>query len=190
MSFIWMLNVHIDEFSSISPFSHSFFSIPSYSHVMAHLLEWCLRFDKYIWCPSLGIWCMDLYSYVHIICNSKYNKSMCERLAFPCSWITSFHGFGFRIEVVLYQICMRNFIWVWWCWWSHILFITLYFHSNILFISKSKKLLCEKLSFSCHCSLAFMDFGFNVEVVLYQICMRYTLLFLWYFYIHIWLFNL
>ena len=30
----------------------------------------------------------------------------------PCSWITSFHGFGFNLEVVLYQICMRDIIWV------------------------------------------------------------------------------
>ena len=29
----------------------------------------------------------------------------------PCSWRTSFHGFGFNIEVDLYHICMRKFIW-------------------------------------------------------------------------------
>ena len=83
---------------------------------------------------------------------------MYERLVFPCSWITSFHGFGFNIEVVLFYICMRNFIWVWWCWGSHILFNTMYFHSHILFISKSKKLLCEKLSFACSCIISFHGF--------------------------------
>ena len=95
------------EFSSISLFSHSFFSIPSYSHVMVHLLEWCLRFDESIWFPILGIWCMDLYSYFHILYNSKYKKSICEKLAFPCSRIISFNEFGFHLERVLYHICMR-----------------------------------------------------------------------------------
>ena len=43
----------------------------------------------------------------------------------PCSWITSFHGFGFNIEVALYQICMRTFIWVLWWWGINIWFMSL-----------------------------------------------------------------
>ena len=49
----------------------------------AHLLEWCLHFDENIWCPRLGILCMDLYSYFNILFNSKKQKSMYERFAFP-----------------------------------------------------------------------------------------------------------
>ena len=105
------------EFSSISIFSHSFFSIPPYSHVMAHMFEWCLHLYKNIWFPRLVILCMNMYSHLHILCNSKYKKSMCERLAFPCSWIISFHEFGLKLERALYHICMMTFLWVK-CYWG------------------------------------------------------------------------
>ena len=48
------------EFSSISPFSHSFFSISPHSQLMAHLLEWLLRPNEYGWSPRFDLWCMDL----------------------------------------------------------------------------------------------------------------------------------
>ena len=86
-------------------------------------------------------------------------RNICMKgLHSPCSWITSFHGFGFNIEVVLYQICMSNFIWVWWCWGRNILIKNMYFNSHIIFISKSKKILCENLAFSCHCITSFHGF--------------------------------
>ena len=55
--------------------------------LMVHLLEWCLHFAEDIWCQILGIWCMAMQYSVHILCKSKYQKSMYERLAFPCSRI-------------------------------------------------------------------------------------------------------
>ena len=96
---------------------------------------------------------ISIFSLIRIIINTCTKGSHS-----PCSWITSFHGFGVNIEVVLYQICMRTFLWVWWCGGSHILCKTLYFHSHILFNSKSKKLQCEKLAFSCHCITSFRGF--------------------------------
>ena len=93
-----------------------------------------------------------------MLCKSKYQKYMYENLAFPCSWITSFHGFGFNIEVALYEICMRTFFWVLWCLGINILCKTLYFKSHILLSSKYKKLLCEKLAFACHCITSFHGF--------------------------------
>ena len=32
---------------------------------------------------------------------------MCERLAFPCSWMTSFHVLGFHFERLVYNICIK-----------------------------------------------------------------------------------
>ena len=36
---------------------------------------------------------------------------LCEKIAFPCHWITSFDDFGFKLEGVLYNICMRVLLW-------------------------------------------------------------------------------
>ena len=93
-----------------------------------------------------------------MLCKSKYQKYVYERLAFPMLLNTSFHGFGFNIEVALYHICMRKFIWFWWYWGIHMLYNYIYFHSHILFSLKSKKTLCEKLAFSCNCITSFHGF--------------------------------
>ena len=140
MCFSFIFNVHTFVFLSISLFSHPFFSIPPHSHLMTHLLEWCLHFAEDIWCQILGIWCMYIYSYFHILYKEKYQKSICERLAFPCYWMTSFHVFGFHFERVVYHICMRNFLWVLWWWRRHKLCMTIYFHYNYLYIYKSNQL--------------------------------------------------
>ena len=55
-----------------------------------HLLEWCLHFGEYIWCPRFEILCKDMKYHFHILCKLKYQKYMYERLAFPCSWMTKF----------------------------------------------------------------------------------------------------
>ena len=101
--------------------------------------------------------------------------------------ITSFHGFVFNIEVVLYQICMRTFLWVWWCGGSHILCKTLYFHSHILFSLKSKKLLCEKLAFSCHCITSFHVWSSFMPDLYEGYCMSWMIL--WQKYMNFLLFN-
>ena len=131
------------------------------------------------WCWGSHIWCMTLYFHVDMLCSSKSNKLMCEKLAFSCHWITSFHEFGFNLEGVLYHIYIRVLLWVWWFCGIHILCITLYFSVHILCSSKSKKLMCENLVFSCHWITNFHDFGFNLEGVLYQICMRDFIWVLW-----------
>ena len=84
-----------------------------------------------------------MYGSVHILRNSKYKKTMCERLAFPCSWITSFHEFGFKIERVLYQLCMRNFIWVWFFWRINLYYvyghyISCYYMNHLFYCSCAK----------------------------------------------------
>ena len=61
-----------------------------------------------------------------------------------------FMDFGLNLEVVLYQICMRYIICVWGGFDRHILFITMYFNSHILYGFKYKKLMCEKFAFPCH----------------------------------------
>ena len=108
--FIFRFNFHTVEFSSISPFSHSFFSISPHSHLMAHLLEWFLCLAEDSWWPRFYLWCFlcNIISIWSIIWNIR-NTCM-KGLQSPCSWITSFHGFDFNIEVALYHICMRT------CW--------------------------------------------------------------------------
>ena len=90
----------------------------------------------------------------------------------------AFMDFGFNLEVVLYQICMRDTLWVWGCCDNHIWCITFEFHVHNLYGLKSKKLMCEKLAFPCgHWITSFHDFGFNLGGVLYHICGR---VFLWF----------
>ena len=92
----------------------------------------------------------------------------------PCSWITSFHVFGFNIEVSLYHICM-TFIWVlWWCG-RNIWCMDLWYYFHILFNRNIINTSMKSLHTHALVSLVFMDFGFNLEVVLYQICMRYII---------------
>ena len=49
------LNSHLSPYSIIpsSPFPHTLM-------LMAHLLEWCLRFDEDSWCQRYDVWCMAL----------------------------------------------------------------------------------------------------------------------------------
>ena len=111
------------------------------------------------------------------ILNSISNKFICKKLAISCHLITSFHEFGFHLERILSHICMRFLLWFCWFLGIYKLCIPMYFYDQILCISKSKKLLCEKLAFSCHCITSFHESGFNLEGFLYQICMRVILRF-------------
>ena len=142
---------------SLSSLTH-FSPFPRTLMLMEDLLEWCLRFSESIWCPILGIWCMEMLSYVYILCNSKYKKSMCENLAFSCYLITSFHEFGFKLERVLYQICMMNFIYVLHFWeinlyvvYGH--YISCYYLNHLFYFSCVKlKLVMQfpwKLPYKC-----------------------------------------
>ena len=114
-----------------------------------------------------------LFNSISIFYVSQNIRNTCMKgLHSPCSWITSFHGFGFNIEVSLYHICTRTFIWVlWWCgrniWCMYLIY---YFH--ILFNINIINTCMKSLHTHALVSLVFMDFGFNLEVVLYQICMR------------------
>ena len=68
--FIYRLKVHTFLDSIYLPLLSFLLHHSPYSHVMVHLLEWCLCLAESIWCLSLGIWCMDMYSHVNIIWNS------------------------------------------------------------------------------------------------------------------------
>ena len=98
-------------------------------------------------------------TYIPILYASLNPRNSCVKILHTHSIVSLvLDGFGFNLEVVLYHICMRPFIWVLWCWGRNILFNTMKFHSHILFISKSKKLLCEKLALSCHGITSFHGF--------------------------------
>ena len=60
------------------------------------------------------VWICNIISIFSVILNLI---NTCMKVSHsPCSWITSFHGFGFNIKVALYQICTRTFILVLWGW--------------------------------------------------------------------------
>ena len=115
-----------------------------------------LWYHIYVW--VYYVWLCHII-FIYFISENIINTM--KGLHSPCFWITSFHGFGFNFEVVVYHICVRTFIWVLWCWGSHILCKTLYIHSHMLFSSKFKKLPCEKPAFSCHCITSFHGFWFQ-----------------------------
>ena len=79
------------------------FWLQSWTSFIPDLYEGCYMTWMMLWHKY-----MMFYSEIFfpILCGSKYNKSICETLAFTCHWITSFHDFGFNLEGVLYQ-----FVW-------------------------------------------------------------------------------
>ena len=135
--------------------------------------------------------CLNFYFHEHILYISEYDKLQCEMLAFPCSWITSFHGFGFNIEVALYIIFI----------WGHlyefddvgevIYYVIICTFIPICYLSQNpRNSYVKSLHSHAIVSLVFMDFGFNLEVILYQIYMRDILWFGWCIEINIWGFTL
>ena len=144
--------------SHISP--HSLIPSSSFPHT---LIWWCTCWSGS--CTLLRI--VDSQDLIHDswLCNIFYiwyliwniiNTCM-KGLHSPCSWITSFHGFGFNLEVVLYHI-YEEFYMSFMILGNQYLCKTMYFNSYMIFILKSKKILCEKLAFSCHCITSFHGF--------------------------------
>ena len=111
--------------------------------VLCHI---CMRNVIWVWwCHEIHIWCITLYFHVPILCGLKSKKSICETLAFPCHWITSFHDFGSNLVSYLYEGCSLSLMILLQ---SYIMCYSVIF--PMLSGSKSNKSICETLAIPCY----------------------------------------